>query len=491
MTDALTSLDMSTGLRKVADRAKREPAARFHSLAHLIDEELLAGAFARLRSDAAVGVDGITKEQYGQDLQSKLREPARAAEDEAISSSADPTGAHSQGEAGSELGRSASRPPKIRWSRMQLREVLEAVYEQDFLDCSYGFRPGRSAHDAVRALTRAVNVGEANWILEFDIASFFDSVRPNAAVGDAPGAGGRWVAACDSSANACMWGCWTGRCSTEPSEGTVQGSTLSPLLGNVYLHTVLDRWFAEEVRPRLRGKATFIRFADDGVFGFERQDDARRVLAVLSKRMERFGLTLHPEKTRLLDFRRPSRSRGEGRSPTTFDFLGFCWYWRRTRAGSWAVACKTRRARLARAIQASVCLVSSEQSTPPVSQQHAALRRRVQGHINYFGVNGNIQSLKRFVHQVQRSWFKWLNRRSQRARLDWERFEDLLKALPLPECANCRTHLEMSDDQATRKTHPRKSRTAEIPTSGSGEGPGRATSLGYSTARPSMPSTMR
>jgi hypothetical protein len=219
---------------------------------------------------------------------------------------------------------------------------------------------------------------------------------------------------------------------SEPSEGTVQGSTLSPLLGNVYLHTVLDRWFTEEVRPRLRGKATFIRFADDGVFGFERQDDAQRVQAALSKRMERFGLTLHPEKTRLLDFRRPARSRGEGKSPTTFDFLGFCWYWRRTRKGDWGVACKTRRARLARAIQ-RVYAWCRENRHLPVRQQHEALTRRVQGHINYFGVNGNIVSLKRFVHQAKRSWFKWLNRRSQRARLDWERFEDLLEALPLPE----------------------------------------------------------
>src|SRR5687767_11757068 len=154
---------------------------------------------------------------------------------------------------------------------------------------------------------------------------------------------------------------------------------------------LLDRWFAEEVRPRLRGKATFIRFADDGVFGFERQDDAERVMAVLSKRMERFGLTLHPQKTRLLDFRRPPRSRGEGKSLTSFDFLGFCWYWRRTRKGDWGVACKTRRARMVRAIQ-KVSAWCRKNRHLPVQQQHAKLMRRVQGHINYFGVNGNIVS---------------------------------------------------------------------------------------------------
>ena len=429
MTDASTSLDMSTGLRKVAVRAKREPAARFHSLAHLIDEELLARAFARLRSDAAVGVDGITKEQYGQDLQNTLRDlherlKTMRYRHQPIRRVHIPKEKKGQTRP---IGISATEDKVVQNA---LREVLEAVYEQTFMDCSYGFRPGRSAHDAVRALTRAVNEGEANWILEFDVVSFFDSVRRSQLLEIlqervADGSLLRLIGKC------LHVGVLDGEEFTEPSEGTVQGSTLSPMLGNVYLHTVLDRWFAEEVRPRLRGKATFIRFADDGVFGFERQDDAERVQAVLSKRMERFGLTLHPEKTRLLDFRRPSRSRGEGRSPTTFDFLGFCWYWRRTRAGSWAVTCKTRRARLARAIQ-RVHVWCRDNRHLPVQQQHATLVRKVQGHINYFGVNGNIHNLKRFGHQAKRSWFKWLNRRSQRARLTWERFEDLLEAMPLP-----------------------------------------------------------
>lgn len=429
MTDASTSLDMSTGLRKVAERAKREPAAQFHSLAHLIDEQLLAGAYARLKSDAAVGVDGITKEQYGQGLQSKLRDlherlKSKSYRHQPILRVHIPKEKKGQTRP---IGISATEDKVVQNAR---REVLEAVYEQTFTDCSYGFRPGRSAHDAVRALTRAVDEGKANWILEFDVMSFFDSVRRTQLMEMlqervADGSLLRLIGKC------LHVGVLDGAVFTEPSEGTVQGSTLSPLLGNVYLHTVLDRWFAEEVRPRLRGKAAFIRFADDGVFGFERQDDAERVQAVLGKRMERFGLTLHPEKTRLLDFRRPSRSRGEGRSPTTFDFLGFCWYYPRTRKGSWTVMCKTRRAHLVRAIQRVYGWCRRNRHLP-VREQHAQLVRRVQGHINYFGVNGNIICLRRFVYQVERSWHKWLNRRSQRARLDWERFQDLLKSLPLP-----------------------------------------------------------
>lgn len=430
MTDASTSLDMSTGLRKVADRAKREPAARFHSLAHLIDEELLAGAYARLSNKAAVGVDGITKEQYGQDLERNIQDlherlKTKRYRHQPIRRVHIPK--EKQGQT-RPIGISATEDKVVQNA---VREVLGAIYEQDFLGCSYGFRPGRSAHDAVRALTRAVDDGEANWILEFDVESFFDSLRRSQLMEMlqervADGSLLRLIGKC------LHVGVLDGEAFTEPSEGTVQGSTLSPLLGNVYLHHVLDQWFAEEVRPRLRGKATFVRYADDGVFGFERQDDAQRVQAALSKRMERFGLTLHPEKTRLLDFRAPSRSRGEGRSPTTFDYLGFCWYWRRARMGAWKVTCKTRRARLARAIQ-RVYAWCRENRHLPVKEQHAKLVRRMQGHINYFGVNGNIHSLRCFVHQAQRSWHKWLNRRSQRARLNWKRFEDLRRDLPLPK----------------------------------------------------------
>jgi len=394
----------------------------------LIDEELLAGAYHRLRSNAAVGVDGITKEQYGQNLGANLRDlherlrtkryrhqPIRRV--------------HIPKEKGKTrpIGISATEDKVVQNA---LREVLEAVYEQEFLDCSYGFRPKRSAHDAVRALTQAVDVGEANWILEFDIKSFFDSMCRTQLVEMlqkrvVDGSILRLVGKC------LHVGVLDGAEFTTPDEGTVQGSTLSPLLGNVYLHYVLDLWFTQEVQPRLRGKSVLVRYADDAVLGFERQEDAERVMAVLGKRMASFGLTLHPDKTRLFDFRQPPRSQGEGKGRAIFDFLGFTWYWRRTRRGNWSVACKTRRVRLSRAIQSASEWCRCHRHLP-VKEQHAALKRRVQGHFNYFGVNGNIGSLKQLVTRVRRNWHKWLNRRSQRARLTWERFGDLLRDFPLP-----------------------------------------------------------
>jgi hypothetical protein len=206
---------------------------------------------------------------------------------------------------------------------------------------------------------------------------------------------------------------------------------LSPLLGNVYLHSVLDVWFEREVKPRLRGAATLIRDADDFLIGFERHDDAERVQTVLAQRFERYGLTLHPDKTRLLAFARPPASQRGGKGPDTFDFLGFTLYWRRTRGGQWALGCKTRRARLRRAMQ-SVAEWCRRNRHLPVKAQQAALTRRLVGHFNYFGVNGNFRSLACLVNATRRVWFKWLRRRSQRKRLTWERFGHLLERYPLP-----------------------------------------------------------
>ncbi|WP_373372370.1 reverse transcriptase domain-containing protein [Polyangium mundeleinium] len=218
---------------------------------------------------------------------------------------------------------------------------------------------------------------------------------------------------------------------SEPDTGTVQGSVLSPLLGNVYLHHVLDVWFEREVKPRMRGKTTLARYADDFVIGFEREDDAKRVMEVLGRRFERFGLKLHPEKTRLLPFHRPRSGNDGGKGPATFDFLGFTLHWRRTRAGRWMPAFKTRKARLRHAIQAADdwCRRHRHES---VKEQYATLKRKLVGHYNYFGVNGNLRSLALLLDNVQWNWHAWLSRRSQRGHLNWARFLELLRRFPLP-----------------------------------------------------------
>ncbi len=428
MPSALTLENMSPGLLQGVERAKREPEGRFHALAHLLDVPALTRAYRRARSDAAVGVDGVTKEQYGQDLEINFqalhaRLKAKQYRHQPIRRVHIPK---AQGKT-RPIGISAFEDKLVQDA---VREVLEAIYEQDFLESSYGFRPGRSAHDAVRTLKRIVDRGEVRWILEADIVSFFDSLdrtelKKMLEVRVADGSLLRLIGKC------LHVGVLDGEEMVEPELGTAQGSVLSPLLGNVYLHYVLDLWFETEVKPRLQGKATLIRYCDDFIIGFEREDDARRVQAVLEKRLGRFGLTLHPDKTRLLPFWRPPKAEQPGKGLATFDFLGFTFYWARSRKGHWRMWCKTRRASLRRAKKAIYdwCRRHRHQ---PVEAQHAALGRRLRGHFNYFGVSGNFPSLLRLVEATKRAWYKWLCRRSQRKRLNWERFTDLLRQMPLP-----------------------------------------------------------
>jgi hypothetical protein len=268
------------------------------------------------------------------------------------------------------------------------------------------------------------------WIREADIVSFFDSLDRT----ELQRMLELWVA--DGSLlrriGTCLHvGVLDGEALSEPEMGTTQGSVLSPLLGNVSRHYVLDRWCETEVKPRLRGKAPLIRYGDDCIIGFEREDDARRVLAVRDKQRGRFGLTLHPDKTRLWPFGRPPQGQQSGKGPATFDFGGFTCSWARSRKGRWGMCCKTRRASLRRAKQALYdwCRRHRHQ---PVKAQHAALSQRVRGPFNYFGVSGNFRSLLRLVEATKRAWYKWLCRRSQRTRLTWERFGDVLQQFPLP-----------------------------------------------------------
>ena len=218
-----------------------------------------------------------------------------------------------------------------------------------------------------------------------------------------------------------------------PERGSPQGGVISPLVSNIYLHGVLDQWFEHEVKPRLRGRAMMVRFADDALLAFEREDDARRVLDVLPKRFARFGLTLHPEKTRLVDFRRPSRT-GEasgsqrGRS---FDLLGFTHYWGRSRKGRWVVQRKTARTRFSRAVRQLGDWCRQHRHLP-VAVQQQTLSRKLRGHDAYYGITGNGRALARFRHEVRRQWRKWLNRRSHAARLSWAAFARLVTRYPLP-----------------------------------------------------------
>jgi len=386
----------------------------------------LKRAYDRLRPDAAVGVDGVSKVEYGQGLEKRLVDlHARLVDKRYRHQPILRVYVPKEDGRQRPIGISTVEDKLVQGA---IREVLDLVYEPSFYEGSYGFRPKRSAHDAIRRLKGVVDRGGVRYILEADIVSYFDSLVRSKLMEMlqtrvADGSMLRLIGKC------LHVGVLDGEEYAEPDQGTAQGSGLSPILGNIYLHHVLDMWFEQEVKPRLRGRAYLIRYADDFLIGFEQQQDAMRVMEVLPKRMGKYGLTLHPDKTRVLEFKPPSGDQGKGTS--TFDFLGFTFYWRKTLRGGWRMWCKTRRVRLRRAMRRIYDFCRRNRHAP-VKEQHRRIVQRLVGHYNYFGVNGNGRSLMLLWHWAKKAWFKWLTRRSQRTRLTWQRFHGMLKVLWLP-----------------------------------------------------------
>lgn len=430
MVETSGSEAISTRLQQVAELAKRMPEAVLTTLAHHIDLTLLLEAYRLTRKDGAPGVDGQTAQQYAEELEANLRDLLERAKSGTYRAPPVRRVRIPKGK-----GRE-TRPIGIPTFEDKVLQravvmVLGAVYEQDFRDCSYGFRPGRSAHQALQQLWDGLMGMGGGWVLELDIEDFFGSLDPQQLreiLGHRVRDGvllrliGKWLRAGVLE---------EGRLS-HPDSGTPQGGVVSPLLANVYLHEVLDEWFADVVLPRLRSRAFMVRFADDAVLVFADEEDARRVAEVLPKRCAKYGLRLHPEKTRLVPFRCP-RPRGpsDGDRPGTFDFLGFTHSWGRSRQGSPFVRRKTARERLTRSLRVIRQWCRTHRHLP-VAEQRRALQRKLMGHYAYYGITGNAAALQRFHYEVLRVWRKGLHRRSNRARMTWARFSNLLQHHPLP-----------------------------------------------------------
>ena len=425
---ALESKDVYTKQQRIAELAKQMPEAGFTSLAYHIDLEWMKEAYRRTRKDGALGVDGVTAEQYEADLDNNL------------------LGLLERFKSGSyyappvkrvyipkEVGGERIRPigiPTLEDKILQRAVVmlLTPLYEQDFLDCSYGFRPKRSAHQALERLWHGImGMGGGCWVLEVDIKSYFDTVKwghlrefykKRVRDGVVNRVLGKWLKAGVMEDGEIRY----------PEEGTPQGGVISPLLSNIYLHEVLDVWFEREVRPRLRGKAELVRFADDFIIVFSNEADAFQVREVLPKRFERFGLTIHETKTRLVDFCRPG---GKSTDSGSFDLLGFSHYWGKSRKGHWVVQRKTAKKKFKQAVRRVYQWCKANRHMP-VRDQWRTLSRKVQGHYGYYGVTFNMRCIKGFYEQVKRSWRKWLNRRSRNKDMPWERFDRLLMRYPLP-----------------------------------------------------------
>lgn len=416
-------------LSRITELAKEDPGRKFFSLAHLLTVAALYEAFYSLRKDAAAGVDAVTFAEYEEHATENIRRLHERVKGKRYR--AQPL---RRIYIPKEDGR--TRPISIpaledKIVQKATLSLLNAIFEADFLDCSYGFRPGRNPHQALDEVGRVICCASTAWVLELDITSYFDSIvreQLMAMIGKRVSDASilrllrKWIniGVIDE-----------GRLLVSET-GTGQGQIISPLLANVYLHHVLDVWLEHEVKPRLRGQVFAIRYADDAVLCFQCREDAEKVLRVLPKRFAKYGLTLHPEKTRLVAFGRQALAKAlrTGSQPATFDFLGFTHLCARSRRGKFTVHVKSMKKRLRRAFKA-IAAWCREHRHDPVGWQQQTLNAKLRGHYQYYGRPTNYRSLGQFYRGVRRLWQKWLNRRTRGKTLTWSRYAQLLARHPL------------------------------------------------------------
>jgi len=424
---------VETKLLRIAEKARKEPEFQFTSLFHLMNKELLRGCFAELKSGKAPGLDRVTKEGYEADLEGNLERLVEKLHRMAYIPQ--PVLRVYIPKPGSDKQRPLGIPClEDKLVQAGLARILGAIYEQDFIEDSYGSRPGRSCHDALRVLSREVEGGPINHIVEADIKGFFDHVNQDWLVKflghrikDR-----RIVRMIQRFLKAGISEDGEIRAS---EEGTPQGGVISPMLANIYLHYVLDLWFEKVYRKQCQGRARLIRFVDDFVVSFQYREEAERFRTELEARLGRFGLEVEPTKTKVLAFGRwaEPNAKARGKKPETFDFLGFTHYCSRSRDGKrFRMKRLTSRKKLRAKVAGFKTWVKGAR-TQRISEIWRTAGRKLQGHYNYYGVTDNFTGIKRYYEAVKRLLVKWLRRRSQRRRLDWAKFNRMLIRYPLPK----------------------------------------------------------
>jgi RNA-directed DNA polymerase len=440
---------VSHELERIRQAARQRKKERFTSLLHHVDVELLGQAFCELKADAAAGVDGVTWRDYERDLERNLED------------------LHARVHRGAYRALPSRRVyiPKPDGRQRPLAvaaledkivqrataAVLNAIYEEDFLGFSYGFRPGRGSHDAMDALVVGIGSRKVSWILDADIRSFFDTVSQDWLVQFVEHRIGdrrivrliqKWLRA----------GVLEDGVVSVSDRGTGQGSVISPLLANVYLHYVIDLWAERWRRREATGDMIIVRYADDIIVGFEHEVDARRFLDAMRERLGKFSLSLHPDKTRLIEFGRFAAANRERRGlgkPETFNFLGFTFICGKSRQGKFLIKRKTRRDRMRAKLQ-EVKKVLRQRMHQSIPAQGKWLRQVVTGYFNYHAVPTNRRALVTFRAEITRGWWWILRRRSQKHGLTWDRMEKLVTDwLPKPRI------LYPWPNQRFAVTHPR------------------------------------
>ena len=421
---------MDTRLARISQLSSENPTMVFTSIGHLIDKEMLLQCHAEMDGDKAVGIDGITKEEYGKNLDENLNDLIARLKRRAYK----PKPAR-RVEIPKDNGK--MRPLSIycyedKLVQEALKEILEAVFEPMFYDCMMGFRPNRSCHQALRRLNTMIERKYTNYVLDADIKGFFDHLDHEWIM--------KFIGAKIKDPNILRLvrrmlkaGIIENYQYENTEEGSGQGSVCSPIIANIYMHYVLAWWFEEKIKPDAKGFCDLVIYADDFVICFQYKDEAERFYERLKRRMGNFGLNLEEEKSRLIEFGRFAsenrKKRGQGK-PDTFNFLGFTHYCSKSRNGKFRVKRKTSRKKFNKKCM-EIRQRIKEMRTKPIKDIVFKLNQILIGYYHYYGITDNIESLSDFRYEVEKSLFKWLNRRSQKKSYSWVQFNQMMKEYPL------------------------------------------------------------
>jgi RNA-directed DNA polymerase len=422
---------LETELARIAQIARERPKEQFTSLAHLLNQQMLAECHEELKRRKAPGVDGVTWEEYNEELEANICSlHSRLKEKRYVPQ---PVRRTYIPKPGSDQMRPLGIPAyEDKIVQLAVSKILTAIYEQDFLNVSYGFRPKRGCHDALKAVDNMIMFKKVNWVVDADIKGFFDHVDHG------------WMMRClevrikDPSllriiGRILKAGYMEEGVTVATDEGTPQGGVISPILANVYLHYVLDLWFEKAIKPRLRGEAYIVRYADDFICCFQYEDEARGFYRQLQARLGKFNLEISAEKSKIIEFGRFAREnmkkKGLGK-PETFDFLGLTHYCSTSRNGKFRVKRKTSKKKYRTALS-KIKVWLKHNRNMPIMQIHKALSLKLLGHYRYYGITDN-SKISNFGYEVVQLFFKWINRRSQRRSYTWEQFLMFLSKNPLP-----------------------------------------------------------
>lgn len=430
------SINTATRLTFITKRSKREPQSKIIALAHLLNEEYLTECYKELKKGKAPGIDGKKLESYTEkEMKEVIKEtvykmknkrynpkPVKRKLIEKLNGKLRPLGI-----------------PTVRDKIVQqgIKKILEAIYDPIFMEFSYGFRPNRSCHDAIRAVHKMIMTKPINWIIDIDIKGFFDNVDHhwmieclNQKIGDK---NFRSLIIKFLKAGVIKEGKYE-----KTEKGTPQGGIMSPILANIYLHYVLDIWYEYKLRKEIAGYTEMVRYADDFIIGAQTKEQAKQILKEVKTRLKKFKLEISTEKTRIIEYGRYAKENAKRRGkrkPDTFNFLGFTHYVGKSRKGNFLTKARTEKKRRNNAIKEMNVWLKKVRNKARIKDIWKVLESKLRGHYNYYGVSSNMKEIQNYYHKTIQLTYKWMNRRSQKRSFNWNKFNKYIKKYPLPKPA--------------------------------------------------------